>query len=43
MPRDEEIDVIDVLVGDHISSLGRFSVETAGLYECELLCVILSR
>ncbi|KAL0862340.1 hypothetical protein Bca101_041458 [Brassica carinata] len=37
MPRNEKIDVVDVLVGDHISSLGSFSVETAGLYEYLIL------
>lgn len=43
LPTNEEIDVFDVLVGDYISYLGRFAIETAGLYQCELICVILSR
>lgn len=43
MPRNEKIDVFDVLVGDYISFLGGFNVETAGLHQCELICVILSR
>ncbi|XP_018436399.2 uncharacterized protein LOC108808798 isoform X2 [Raphanus sativus] len=33
LPTNEEIDVFDVLVGDYISYLGRFAVETAGLYQ----------
>nr|VDD05126.1 unnamed protein product [Brassica oleracea] len=42
MPRNEKIDVFDVLVvvtlvGDYISFLGRFNVETAGLHQSLVL------
>ncbi|KAH0882454.1 hypothetical protein HID58_058550 [Brassica napus] len=37
MPRNENIDVFDVLVGDYISFLGGFNVETAGLRQSLVL------
>ncbi|XP_022574833.2 uncharacterized protein LOC106453383 isoform X3 [Brassica napus] len=37
MPRNEKIDVFDVLVGDYISFLGRFNVATAGLHQSLVL------